>query len=156
MSNLNRSARKVLDKKMETYVGGFDSMLADVIHDTFADDPQLRRLALIVAEMNHAMDDRHNQYGVDGEWAELDEAEQKVRGVLERRTREVIAETCETVAMDAPEWTDVHSEETIEAAVLEAVEWLRHNTNSAERAGVAYGDELPDPDELFEEVTADV
>jgi len=156
MPNLNRSAAKLLDKKMESYVSGFDSMLADVIHDTFADDPQLRRLATIVTETNYAIDDRDEQNGVDKEWSALDEASQKVTWVVERRTREVIAEKCETVAMDAPEWTDVHSEEKIQAAVREAVEWLRHNTNPAERAGVAYGDELPDPDALFEEATTDV
>ncbi|ELZ35392.1 hypothetical protein [Halorubrum tebenquichense] len=154
MPNLNRSERKLLDEKMEPYVDGFDSMLADVIHDTFADDPQLRRLATIVTETDHAIDARDEQNGVDEEWSELDEASQKVTWVLERRTREVIAEKCETVALDATEWTDVHSKEKIEAAVREAVEWLRHNTNPAERAGVAYGDELPDPDALFEEVSA--
>ncbi|SEH60870.1 hypothetical protein SAMN05192561_11247 [Halopenitus malekzadehii] len=155
MPNLNRSARKLLDEKMEPYVDGFDSMLADVIHDTFADDPQLCRLATIVNETNHAIEDRDRQNGVDKEWSALNEASQKVTWVLERRTREVIAEKCETVALDAPGWTDVHSKEKIEAAVREAVEWLNHNTNPAERAGVTYGEELPDPDALFEEVPGD-
>ena len=158
MPNLNRSARKVLTEQMDPYVDGFDSMVADVIHDTFADDPQLRRLASVLAETKYAADRYGNPADTTEESEALAEARENVHWVLERRTREVVAMKCETVALDAPEWTDAHSEKKIEVAVREAVEWLNANTNAAERADVAYGETLPDVDELFVDqgVAADV
>jgi len=150
MPNLNRSAKKELTEQMEPYVRAFDTLVGDVIHDTFADDPQLRRLASIVAETNHAQDDRREQdEGGSEEWDALQRANERVSWVLERRGQEVIAEKCEHVATQAGSWTDAHDEDDLREAVWEARQWLAQNTNAAERADVEYGDTLPDVDELF-------
>jgi len=158
MRNLNRTAQKELSRHQETFVEAFDTLLADVIHDRFQEDDQLRQLAAAYGATHTACTQREDEYGYDDAASNLDEATGHVKYAIEQRKYERLAELCELVATDAGKWTDVHDEDDLRAAVSEAREWLARNTNPAERAGVAYGSALPDVDELFagEEVTVDV
>lgn len=156
MQSLSLKARKQLGRHQEQFVEAFDSMLGDVVHDLFMDDPQLRRLAGAWAETEYASIEREDQCGYDDVAQSLDEATGKISWALEQRAYERIAELCEMTVTDVGEWTDVHSEEECREAATEAREWLGRNTNAAERAGVDYGEALPSNHELFKtEVTPD-
>ncbi|OYR51525.1 hypothetical protein DJ73_13085 [Halorubrum sp. Ea1] len=158
MRDLNRTAKKELSYHEETFVEAFDTLLADVIHDRFQEDEQLRQMAAAYGAADTACSQREDEHDYDTTASNLDKATGHVKYAIEQRSYERLAELCELVATEAGEWTDVHDEADLRAAVSEAREWLAHNTNPAERAGVAYGSALPDVDELFtaEEVTADV
>ena len=158
MRDLNRTAQKELSRHQETFVEAFDTLLADVIHDRFQEDAQLRQLAAAYGAADEACTQREDEHAYDDATSSLDKATGHITYAIEQRKYERLAELCELVATDAGEWADVHDEEDLRAAVSEAREWLAHNTNPAERAGVAYGSALPDVDELFagEEVTPDV
>ena len=158
MRNLNRTAKKELSRHEETFVEAFDTLLADVIHDRFQEDDQLRQLAAAYGATHTACTQREDEYDYDDAASNLDEATGHIKYAIEQRKYERLAELCELVATDAGEWTDVHDEDDLRSAVWEARQWLARNTNPAERAGVDYGSTLPDIDELFaaEEVPADV
>jgi len=51
-----------------------------------------------------------------------------------------VARACETVVVNAPEWTDAWSEDKIDAAVAEAREWLTEHPGPAGAAGVEVDD----------------
>ena len=158
MRNLNRTAQKELSRHEETFVEAFDTLLADVIHDRFQEDEQLRQLAAAYGAVDTACPQREDEHAYDDAASNLDKATGHVKYAIEQRKYERLAELCELVATDAGEWTDIHDEDDLRAAVSEARQWLAHNTNPAERAGVDYGGALPDVDDLFaaEEVTPDV
>ncbi|MDB2283679.1 hypothetical protein PM038_00115 [Halorubrum ezzemoulense] len=158
MRDLNRTAKKELSRHQGTFVEAFDSLLADVIHDRFQKDEQLRQLAAAYGAVDTACTQREDGNGYDNAASNLDKATGHVKFAIEQRKYERLAELCEFVATDAGEWTDIHDEEDLRPAVWGARQWLARNTNPAERAGVAYGSALPDVDNLFagEEVTADV
>ena len=161
MPNLNRSARTVLSDHQSPYVSGFDTLLADVVHDHFVEDDQLRALADAYAHAEEAMEYREDTLDEsDPVSVAIETSVGKLSWAIQKRARERIAELCEEVATEADHmWLDVHDEAEVRAAHAEAREWLSRNTNPAERAGVSYGDAaLPDVDELLEaeEVTPDV
>ena len=158
MRDLNRIAKKELSRHESKFASAFDTLLADVIYDRFQEDEHLRQMAAAYGAVDTACTQREDEQGYDDAASNLDKATGHVKYAIERQSYERLAELCELVATDAGEWTDVHDEDDLRSAVSEAREWLAHNTNPAERAGVAYGSALPDVDELFaaEEVTADV
>ncbi|GAA0539554.1 hypothetical protein ABNG02_15780 [Halorubrum ejinorense] len=152
MSRLSRTARKELSKHQSPYVSGFDSLLGDVVHDHFAEDEQLNALAAACADAEEALEIREESLDEsDPVSTAMETSVGKLIWAIEKRARERVAELCEEVATEADAaWLDIHDEEEVRAAHAEAREWLSVNTNAAERAGVDYGDALPDVDELLE------
>jgi len=57
-------------------------------------------------------------------------------GQVETVVDEQVARACATIVTDAPGWTDAHGEASIDAAVVEARQWLQAHLDAAERAGV--------------------
>jgi hypothetical protein len=149
MRDLNRTAKKELSHHESKFGEAFDTLLADVIHDRFQEDEQLRQMAAAYGAVDTACTQREDEQDYDAAASNLDKATGHVKYAIERRSYERLAELCELVATDAGEWTDVHDEDDLRMAVREARQWLAHNTNPAERAGVAYGNALPDVDDLF-------
>lgn len=154
MSHFSRQAKKELSRHETTFTEGFDTILADVIHDRLREDEQLRQVITAYTETEAALSQREDEQWYDDAASEIDDAVGRLRYAVRRRVREVVAELCSEVICDAGSWTDVHDEEDLRETVEEAREWLSTNSNAAERAGVAYGSELPETDELFEEVEA--
>ncbi|WP_058366940.1 hypothetical protein [Haloparvum sedimenti] len=153
MQNLNISARKRLSKVQRPYVEGFDTTLADVMHDYLPEDTQSRHLAAAFAEAEHALQEREDALEYDDVASGLDrEVQGKLHWALEKRTRERVAELCvetiEDAAADVDD-RDPEYEQKLREAAAEAREWLSMNTNPAERADVPYGpEELPDVEEV--------
>lgn len=158
MRDLNRTAKKELSHHESTFVEAFDTLLADVIHDRFQEDEQLQQLAAAYGATHMACTQREDEYDYDYAASNLDEATGHIKYAIKQRKYERLAEICELVATEAGKWTDVHDEEDLRSAVWEARQWLARNTNPAERAGVDYGNVLPEVDDLFadREVSADV
>lgn len=152
MSRLSRTARKELSKHQSPYVSGFDSLLGDVVHDHFAEDEQLNALAAAYADAEEALEVREKSLDEsDPVSVAMETSVEKLTWAIEKRSRERIAELCEKVATEADHmWLDVHDENELRTAHAEAREWLSTNTNPAERAGVGYGNALPEVDELLE------
>ena len=160
MRDLNLSAKRELSGHEAAYATAFDTLLGDVIHDRFVEDEQLRALAAAYADAEEALEYREdNLEASDPVSVAIEQSSGKLSWAIEKRAAERVAELCGRVATEADAtWLDVHDEADVRAAHAEAREWLSANTNAAERAGVDYGDALPDVDDLFadEEVPADV
>ena len=160
MRNLNLTAKQELSHHQTAYVTAFDSLLGDVVHDHFAEDDELRPLAAAYADAEEALEWREEDLeDSDPVSVAIEQSVEQLSWTVEKRAAERVAELCEQVATEADAaWLDIHDEADLRAAHAEAREWLSSNTNAAERAGVDYGNALPDVDELLEaeEVSADV
>ena len=160
MRDLNLTAKRELSGHQAAYVTAFDTLLADVVHDHFVEDEQLRALAAAYADAEEALENREdNLEAADPISVSIEQSVGKLSWAIEKRAAERVAEICERVATEADDkWLDVHDEADVRAAHAEAREWLSTNTNAGERAGVDYGDALPEVDKLLEaeEVTPDV
>ncbi|ELZ48965.1 hypothetical protein C464_06125 [Halorubrum coriense DSM 10284] len=149
MRDLNRTAEKEISRLESKFADAFDTLLGDVIHDRFREDEQLQQMAAAYGTVDAACTHRDDENGYDDAASNLDKATGHVKFAIEKRSYERLAELCELVAKDAGEWADIHDEDDLREAVWEARQWLARNTNPAERAGVDYGNTLPDVDELF-------
>jgi len=141
MPELHVSAEREQRELADRYCTDFDeTVLRDAVHDRIVADEQLGQLLDLHYRAESAEATRREAVGTDTNAKTIRDVSGRVRNLATQRAREIVAEACERVRENAVAWADDDVRvQTHEArrAVAEAQEWLSHNSNPAERAGVA-------------------
>lgn len=115
----------------------FDAeILENAVYENVGEDRELAQLCDAATSTKGAREQRETAHGSSAALvSDIEEAWGKLSYIARERAREVVAEACVTVLEDGEAWvSEGHCEkESMDAAQKEAREWLRTNTNVANR-----------------------